>query len=177
VISLPWRDVAPGPGPVISTSLTAAETDRLRDLAAKEAVVLEVGSAYGYSTVAMALAGATVTAVDPHVTMGSREVFRANLGFYGVDGQVETVVEFSHDALPRLFGDGRRFDVAFIDGDHRGHVVRHDVEWALRLLVPGGVLACHDYGEITCPDVAEVLDEMFPNGPSELVDTLFVVRP
>jgi predicted O-methyltransferase YrrM len=168
--------VAPGPGPAISTSLTAAETDRLRDLAAKEAVVLEVGSAYGYSTVAMALAGATVTAVDPHVAMGSRGVYEANLGFYGIAGQVETVAEYSQDALPRLFEDGRRFDVAFVDGDHRRSAVAHDVEWALRLLVPGGVLACHDYGEMTCPDVAEVLDDLFPNGPSELVDTLFVVR-
>lgn len=176
MISLPWRPIAPGAGPAISTSLTAAETDRLCELAAGRRV-LEVGSAYGYSTVAMALEGAHVTAVDPHVSMGSYTTFCANVGVYGVQDRVEAVAAYSQDALPAFHEQGRRFDVAFVDGDHRRSGVSHDLEWALRLLAPGGTLACHDYGEITCPDVAEVLDEMFPDGPAELVDSLFLVTP
>jgi predicted O-methyltransferase YrrM len=174
VIALEWRDVAPGDGPTISTSLTSAEADELRRLAAGGSV-LEIGSAYGYSATVMALEAAWVIAVDPHTWLPSFGPMTANLEAYGVSGRVEICREDSRSALPRLHAEGARFDLVWIDGDHAAHMVTHDVQWALQLLKPGGTLACHDYDEATCPGVREALDAW--KVPPRLVDTLAVYGP
>ena len=176
---LEWRPVSPGDGPAILTSVTAAEAAELASLAAGRQV-LEVGSAHGYSAVVMARAGADVTAVDDHnggTWLGDTlSAMHASLAAYGVAGRVEIMQGASQRVLPVLAGEEARFGLIFVDGGHTADTVRHDVEWALRLLAPGGVLACHDYGEDTCPGVAQALDQVFPAGPSRLTDTLFVVE-
>jgi hypothetical protein len=63
----------------------------------------------------------------------------------------------------------------WIDGDHEAHTVAHDMHRARRLLRPGGTLACHDYGEETCPGVRQALDAWKP--PPWLVDTLGIYGP
>ena len=173
-MKLEWCPVALGDGPTISTSLTAAETAELQRLA-DGADVLEVGSAYGYSAVAMALAGGRVTAVDPHMWLSSFETMTANLLAYGVAGEVTIRREDSRTAMPELFHSGARFDLVWIDGDHAAGMVAHDVSWAIRLLREGGTLACHDYDEATCPGVREALDAWRP--PPRLVDTLALYGP
>lgn len=172
-MKLEWRDVAPGGGPAISTSLTAAETAELARLAAG-ADVLEIGSAYGYSACVMALAGGHVTAIDPHQQLNSYGPMLANLHAYGVADRVSILVEDS-GAMARLFEDGRAFDLIWVDGDHSEEAVRHDVRWAQRLLRPGGTLACHDYGEDTCPEVAVALNAW--RTPPKLVDTMALYGP
>lgn len=167
----PWRDLAPGPGPTISTSLTERETAELARLAAF-ADVLEVGSAYGFSAITMALAGAAVTAVDPHVWLDSYGQMQANLGVYSVADQVTVLREGAETALPRLAAAGQRYGLIWIDGDHSRDAVARDVRLALPLLAPGGVLACHDYGEDTCPGVAEALDAW--QRPDFVIDTLAI---
>lgn len=175
-MKLDWRDVAPGDGPAISTSLTLAETDELRRLAAGKDV-LEVGSAFGYSTVVLGLVAWSVTAVDPHQSLNSFGAFWSNLAAYGVTARA--VVEMRRDdsrvVLPQLLAEGRRYDLVWIDGDHAAHMVAHDVEWARKLLKPTGTLACHDYGEDTCPGVREALDAWKP--PPRVVDTLAIYGP
>lgn len=173
-MKLEWRDVAPGDGPAISTSLTLAETDELRRLA-NDANVLEVGSAFGYSAVAMALAGGRVTAVDPHQWLNSFGVMMANLAAYTVSGRVDIRVGDSWTVLPELVAAKAQFDLVWIDGDHEAHTVAHDVQWALKLLKPTGTLACHDYGEDTCPGVRQALDAW--KVPPRLVDTLAIYGP
>lgn len=168
---LEWRDMFPGDGPAIHTSLTGRETDQLRWLGAG-GDVLEIGSAYGYSTVVLALAGARVTAVDPHIALGSLATLKANLAAYEVTDRVEIRQGYSQHVLPTLTG---RFDLAWIDGDHEDPAVEHDVTMALKLLRPGGVLACHDYDEATCPGVRTALDRVL-GPPEELFDTLAVYR-
>lgn len=171
-MQLIWRDVAPGDGPPISTSLTEAETAELQ-LLAEEGDVLEIGSAYGYSTVALALVANHVDAVDPHTGHGSLYEMQANLNAYGVAGRVTVIQQMSQVALPELHAAGNRYDLVWIDGDHAAATVEHDVEWARKLLEPGGVIACHDYDEVTCPGVRQALDKLF-GGPGRLVDTLAV---
>jgi Methyltransferase domain len=79
----------------------------------------------------------------------------------------------SYSAMPRLAAGEASFGLIFVDGDHQAEAVRHDVGWALRLLAPGGVLACHDYGEdCCCPGVRQALDELFPEG-GEMTNSLF----
>lgn len=175
---LPWRPVAPGDGPAIETSLTAREAATLVDLAAGKRV-LEIGSAYGYSAILMALAGATVVAVDPHggygSLPGSLPRMRENVAAYGVENRVEIIRCSSADCREHV--DASYYDVVFVDGDHRLHAVRADIElagWAADL---DAALAFHDHGETSCPDVAEALDGRWPEGPHMLVDTLAVYWP
>lgn len=171
-MQLLWRDVQIGNGPAINTSLTGAETAELQRLALA-GDVLEVGSAYGYSTVALALVARSVVAVDPHRTHGSYRDLVANLHANGLRHKVRIHVDVSQRVLPQLFDEGDRFDLIWIDGDHTAAGVEYDVRWALKLLKPGGVLACHDYDEATCPGVRIALDRLF-GGPGILTDTLAV---
>lgn len=174
MIALKWRDVAPGDGPAISTSLTLAETEELRRLA-KDADVLEIGSAFGYSSIVMALAGARVHAVDPHQWLNSREVMAANLAAYAVSNRVNICARDSWSVMPELIAAGVRFDLIWIDGDHEAPTVAHDVEGARKLLRATGTLACHDYDEATCPGVKHALDAW--RSPPRLVDTLAIYGP
>jgi predicted O-methyltransferase YrrM len=171
---LPWRDVPAGlASPLISTSLTANETQALARLAPGKDV-LEVGSAFGFSACVMALAGARhVTAVDPHGWLGSYGAMVSNLDKCGVADVVTIVLGVSPAALDGL----GPFGLVFIDGDHGAAAVMADVEAARKVLTSGGVLACHDLGEdCCCPGVRQALDALFPAGPSELVDTLAIYR-
>ena len=171
---LPWRGVPAGAGgPLISTSLTGNEAQALARLAPGRDV-LEVGSAFGFSAAVMALAGARhVTAVDPHTWLDSHDAMVSNLAATGVSGLVTIVRGHSPAALDGL----GPFGLAFIDGDHGAAAVMADVEAARKVLADGGVLAVHDYGEdCCCPGVRAALDALFPAGPDELVDTLFVVK-
>lgn len=171
-MKLAWRDVKPGNGPAINTSLTEREAAELARLAAGREV-LEIGSAYGYSAVVMALGGAThVTAVDPHAWLASRDAMELNLRAYGVEDRVTIVQADSRAALPALAEQGRRYDLIWIDGDHAAEVVAHDVRQAVKLLRPDAVLACHDYDEATCPGVRQALDAW--RIPERLVDTMAV---
>jgi predicted O-methyltransferase YrrM len=176
-ISLPWRDRGFGAGPLISTSLAQVEMDRLQELAAGKRV-LEIGSAYGYSTVGLALVAASVVTIDPHMTHGSHVALVDNLFKYGVQDRVDIRVGFSQYWLPMLAGGagGELFDVAFIDGDHTTPGVLHDVMQTRALVSDGGVIACHDYDEATCPGVRVALDQLYPAGPAELVNTLYIIR-
>lgn len=168
-MKLEWRDVPIG-NSVINTSLTAAETSALQGLATGKDV-LEIGSAFGYSTVAIGLVAKTVVAVDPHLTHASHPALLGNIAANGLQDKVTVRVGTSQVWLPAL--QGLTFDLVWIDGDHAAEMVEHDVTWALRLLRPGGVLACHDYDEETCPGVKVALDKMF-GGPGALTDTLSV---
>ena len=98
----------------------------------------------------------------------------ANLYRAGVAGLVTIVRGHSPATLATILGP---FGLVFIDGDHGAAAVMADVEAARKLLAPGGVLACHDYGEdCCCAGVRQALDALFPAGPSELVDTLAIYR-
>src|SRR5215472_14861205 len=104
---LAWRDVEPYPGgQPIMTSVLDEEIALLCELGAGRQV-LEIGSAYGYSAVRMAMAGAEhVTAVDNHcgaTWLGdTRTVMEANLAVAGVADRVTIVQSDSRAALAAL---------------------------------------------------------------------------
>jgi predicted O-methyltransferase YrrM len=64
------------------------------------------------------------------------------------DAGVRHVVEFhaeeSQIVLPRLLAEGRSFDLAFLDGNHRFEGVFLDLVYAGRLLNPGGIVFVDD---------------------------------
>jgi predicted O-methyltransferase YrrM len=171
-VLLPWRDIQIDGGPPISTSITEAEAARLADLADGKRV-LEVGAAFGFSAVTMARRATFVTSVDPHQWLNSYGPMLRNLTAYGVSKQVGIYIASSAEAMPTLVDRGVLFDLIFIDGDHAEAAVEHDVTWARKLLAPGGVLACHDWDEDTCPGVRAALERIL-GVPPELTDTLAV---
>jgi predicted O-methyltransferase YrrM len=171
-------------GPSIRASITKAESKHLLALANGK-VVLEIGSAYGYSAILMAKGGARrVIAVDPHGGYGSLDgslqEMRSNLFRYGVDDRVTMVLARSQTAMPALFAAKAKFDLIFIDGDHRREVVEHDITKAIPMLSSIGVIACHDFGEETCQGVREAIDKVYRDlvyRSHTLVDTLFCWEP
>ena len=63
----------------------------------------------------------------------------------GLASLVEHHAEESQLALPRMLGEGRRFDLAFVDGNHRFDGVFLDLVYLGRLLRPGAVVFLDDY--------------------------------
>lgn len=133
--------------------------------------ILEVGSAFGFSTVVMAQAGAEVLAVDPHTGYASWEIFHHNLNRYGVAGRVQAVRRRSEEVLPGLPAGG--FDLVFIDGDHGEHVAEFDCRQARRLVRAGGIVAVHDY-TARWPGVQAAVDRELRGLPSWLIQTLYL---
>lgn len=166
----------------ILTSMTEAETARLRDLAAGR-LVLEIGSAHGWSTVNMAQVADSVVAVDPHVMEApdaaedSLMLLRRNLSVTGLGSKVCVMLGWSRDVLPRLRGT---FGGLFVDGDHSREGCLFDLTAGWQLLVPGGFLAVHDYQEWHCRGVAPAVDDFAASRPDLVhegtVDTLWVGR-
>ena len=133
----------------IRTGIKRDEATMLRQLA-KGRMVLELGSQFGFSTVLMAEVAKRVDAVDWHkgdaivgheVTL---PVLWSNLERYGVRERVVIHVGRSADVLPRLVP--RQFDFAFHDSFHGELAVLEDVAMMLPLLIPGALIAFHDYG-------------------------------
>ncbi len=62
----------------------------------------------------------------------------------GVRDLVEFHAEESQIVLPRLLAEGRRFDLAFLDGNHRFEGVFLDLIYAGRLLKPGAIVFVDD---------------------------------
>jgi hypothetical protein len=86
---------------------------------------------------------------------------------------VTIMVGYSQDVLPPLISAGARFGLVFVDGCHLHPQVDLDLGWARSL---GDVVAVHDYGEDTCGDVAEAVDEILRASSKRpyLIDTLAV---
>jgi predicted O-methyltransferase YrrM len=152
----PTNSIYPGAGPrpadappypdIESCCVDARESDLLAELTAGKRV-LEIGSYLGYSTVWMALNGATVVAVDPHEWMDTRAAYDANLRrFQWVKGEIWSYYGSSQRWNVEWGGQNiHQFDAAFIDGDHSYEGCAFDLRLARRVVYPGGWIVVHDY--------------------------------
>jgi predicted O-methyltransferase YrrM len=73
----------------------------------------------------------------------------------GVRDLVEFHAEESQIVLPRLLGEGRRFDLAFVDGNHRFEGVFLDLIYAGRLLEQNAIVFVDD---MQLPGVRRAVD-------------------
>jgi predicted O-methyltransferase YrrM len=119
--------------------------EAMRDLAIAEGAgrTIEVGLALGMSALflcqaVLERAGGHV-AIDPFQQQSWNGAGLRTLRDAGVEGIVEVIEEESQLALPRLLAEGRRFDFAFIDGDHRFEGV-----FMTRLVEAGGLVVVDD---------------------------------
>lgn len=54
----------------------------------------------------------------------------------------------------------RKYDMIFIDADHRYEYVKDDILHALKSIAPGGLICGHDYGDPHWPDVKQAVDDV-----------------
>ncbi len=84
-------------------------------------------------------------AIDPHLPTGHAGEGLATLAEAGARELVEFYDEGSEVVLPRLLAEGRRFDLAFVDGNHRFEGVFLDLIYAGRLLGERSVVFVDDH--------------------------------
>jgi predicted O-methyltransferase YrrM len=130
---------------------------------------LEIGMAMGVSAVAMLGAGSRVTSIDPFQNVrggegwggvGIQTVKRA-----GFEGNHELLEEPSHQALPRLLVEGKKYDLILIDGWHSFDFVMVDVFYADLLLRDGGILILDDVEMASVNLVSDFIDTHKPYTP------------
>lgn len=139
---------------VFPVAISADEGEALRSWVVQEGATrtVEVGLGYGVSAlhiceglVANDPAAARHVVIDPFQSTRFADAGLQLLRRAGVAPLIEHHAEPSHFVLPRLLGDGRQFDLGFIDGNHRFDAVFLDLYY-LRLLVRrGGVIILDDY--------------------------------
>jgi len=121
----------------------------LREQATK---TIEIGLAYGLS--ALCICEGLIRSGDPdarHVVLDPFQAGRfANCGLQvleeaGVGSLAEYHDEISQIALPAFLEEGRKFDFAFVDGNHRFDSVFLDLFYLGRLLRRGGIIILDDY--------------------------------
>lgn len=121
--------------------------------------IVEIGSYHGRSAIVLASAapeGVEVVAIDPHggndrgpqqyegeLAEGQRdhETFVANLTRAGVIDRIRHVRKASQDATADVPG---QVELLYIDGAHRYHPAKADIERWGDKVAPGGTLLIHD---------------------------------
>jgi predicted O-methyltransferase YrrM len=135
-------------------SVNAAEGEALRGWVEREAAVRTIETGFGYGISALHVCEGLLANGDPdarHVAVDPNQSTRfADCGLQivdeaGVRELVELHPEPSEIALPRLLAEGRRFDLAFVDGNHRFEGVFLDLLYLGRLVRGGGVIFVDDY--------------------------------
>ena len=130
------------------------EGEALRDWVVREGAVqtIEVGLGYGISALYICEGSLVVgneaahhVAIDPYQDTRFAGLGLQLLDEAGVADLVEHHAEESQVVLPRLLSEGRRFDLAFVDGNHRFDWVFVDLYFLGRLVCPGGVIFLDDY--------------------------------
>lgn len=139
---------------VFPVAVGAAEGEALRAWVLREGATqtIEIGLGYGISALfvcdGLLVNGnpaARHVVVDPHqetrfAGCGLQVLAEARLA-----GVVECYAEASQIQLPRFVSEGRRFDLAFIDGNHRFDGVFLDLVYLGRLVRTGGIVFVDDY--------------------------------
>ena len=135
-------------------ALHPQEGEALRDWVKREgaAASVEIGLGYGLSALficaGLVEAGhpdAKHVALDPYQTSRFSDLGLQSIGEAGLSAMVEFHAERSEIALPRLLAEGRSFDFAEVDGNHRFEGVFLDLMYLGRLLRPGKIVFLDDY--------------------------------
>jgi hypothetical protein len=150
--------------------MTKKELAVLSRLAHQYHTIVEVGSHKGRSTRALGdSCRGVVHAVDPwpednDPVLGPDEPHRLYHGVYGdfLDNMSDLIAigrVVPHRAqFERGMFEPDSVDMVFIDGVHLYEYVKHDINVALELIRPGGLVSGHDY---QLDSVAEAVDEAF----------------
>jgi predicted O-methyltransferase YrrM len=139
---------------VFPIGITRAEGEALRAWVVREHAkcTIEIGLAYGISALFIcegllmnAHSSVRHVVVDPYQSTGFKNCGLQSLEFGGAKDLIEFHAEESQILLPRFLSDGRRFDLAFIDGSHLFERFFLDLIYLGRLVQPGGIIFVDDY--------------------------------
>jgi predicted O-methyltransferase YrrM len=135
-------------------SIPRAEGEALREWVRSESAIRTIETGFGYGISALFICQGLIAADDPsarHVVIDPNQSGRfADTGLQvieeaGLSDLIEIHPEPSEIVLPRFLADGRRFDLGFIDGNHRFDGVFLDIIYLGRLVRAGGILFVDDY--------------------------------
>jgi predicted O-methyltransferase YrrM len=144
-------------------AVTAAEAEALRNWVVREGATRTVEVGLGYGISALHACEGLLTNGDEkarHVVIDPNQAGRfgdCGLQFVeeaGLADLVEHYAEESQIVLPRFVAEGRRFDLAFVDGNHRFDGIFVDLVYLGRLIRPGRIIFVDDY---QLPAVARAL--------------------
>ncbi len=134
--------------------------------------ILEIGSAWGRSTVLLGMASNKVIwSIDPHTgglayeesfrTQDSFDGFLSNLQQNHLTDRVRVIKHTTEDALTdHLIPEMTRFSLAFIDGMHTAECIEMDFQLAYPRLSPGGVIVFDDYFQPSVVEYARRIDQL-----------------
>ncbi|USQ83296.1 class I SAM-dependent methyltransferase [Streptomyces phaeoluteigriseus] len=85
---------------------------------------------------------------------------RTNLSLAGAAGAVTRIQQgFSEDPEVRALVSDRSYGVVIVDGDHSAAGVAADLEWAEKIVAPGGIVVLDDFGHPKWPGIKEAFDK------------------
>jgi predicted O-methyltransferase YrrM len=135
--------------------------------------ILEFGSFHGRSTRALAdnsPPNCIIHCVDPwngdYLTDDELKV--ADMNTYvkpyfeiNLKDHIESGKVVPHRGYSYSFKSDEKFDLVFLDGDHRYQTVIKDINKAWELTRSHGIICGHDYGHTLWPGVKKAVDERF----------------
>ena len=142
--------------------------------------ILEIGSAWGRSTVLLGKATRkTIWSIDPHTgglayiqqktEQGSFDEFKQNLARHGLANRVQILKFTTHEVVEQhLLPYQIRFAMIFIDGLHTAEGVLIDFNFSFQNLLSNGIMVFDDYFEPSVPDYTERIDHLMHNHALEL---------
>jgi predicted O-methyltransferase YrrM len=139
---------------VRSVSISPGEGEALTQWIIRENATQTIEIGLGYALSALYICDGLVRCGHPdakHVVLDPFQERRfANCGLQvlreaGLSSLVEHHDEISQIALPAFLKEGRRFDLAFVDGNHRFDAVFLDLYYVGRLLRKGCIVIVDDY--------------------------------
>jgi len=152
-----------------------------------DCTIVEIGCYRGEATLEFLKRALAVVCVDPwldytdyndgipdrvnHLAQAETEFDRAIQPFYG---RVAKLKMPSVTAALLLGTD--QFDAVYIDGRHEQSAVAGDIHCWLPHVKPGGIIACHDYGNPAFPGIKRTVDIIFPAGGMTYPDTTWAFR-
>lgn len=131
-----------------------AEGAAIRSWVIREAAAhtIEIGLGYAISALFVCegllyngVDGARHVVIDPNQETRFASCGLQFIAQAGVNHLVEYRAEESQTVLPRLVSEGRRFDMAVVDGNHRFDAMFVDLYYLGRLLRPGAIVFIDDY--------------------------------
>lgn len=137
-----------------AVSISTGEGEALRKWVVRENVTqtIEIGLGYGFSALYISEgllqnrnSDARHVVLDPFQAGRFADCGLQVLDEAGTRPLVEYHAEMSQIALPQFLKEGRRFDFAFVDGNHRFDSVFLDLFYLGRLVRMGGVVVLDDY--------------------------------
>ncbi len=132
--------------------------------------ILEIGSAWGRSTVLFGFASSkTIWSIDPHTggiafikrdeNQNSFNEFIENIKRFGLTDRIKILKNTTQEVIDfRLLPENTRFSLIFIDGLHTAEGVKVDFEFAYEYLVDSGVMVFDDYFEPSVPDYSQMIN-------------------